>query len=140
MRCPLAMYCHCSPLSHELKVFLIFNTSQNVPCRYFNILSIVRKRIFVNSCVGDRGDWRPLLLFMSILQLLAGLCSQLTKEQKKTDYSPQLQASSWAASAERVLLLAKKIIAECLAVPSCTERSRNVMMSLINSSKEHSKC
>lgn len=85
MRCPLTTYCHCLPLSHELKVFLILSTSQNVPCRYFYVLSIVRNRIFVNSCLGDRGDWRSLLLFMSILQLLAGLCLQLTKEQKKTE-------------------------------------------------------
>lgn len=66
--------------------------------------------------------------------------SASARDWESKDYSPQLQASSWATSAERVPLLAKKIISECLAVPSCTERSRNVMISLINISKEHPKC
>lgn len=66
--------------------------------------------------------------------------SASARDWESKDYSPQLQASSWAAPAEGVLLLAKKIITECLAVSSHTERSRNVMMSLINSSKEHSEC
>lgn len=94
---------------------------------------------------------------MSILQLLAGLCSQLTKQQKKTkeerrpvsasardwesrDYSLQLQASSWATSAGRVFLLAKKITSKRLVVLSCAEQSRNVIISLINSSKWYLKC
>lgn len=37
------------------------NTSQNVTCRYFNILNVVKNRIFVNSCLGDRGEQRSLL-------------------------------------------------------------------------------
>lgn len=101
-----------------------FSASDNT-CRYFNIQRTVKSRTFVNSCLGDRGEWRPLPFFMSMLQLLASLCSQLTKQQRKTkeerrpvsasardwearDYSLQLQASSWATSAGRVFLLARK--------------------------------
>lgn len=40
----------------------------------------------------------------------------------------------------RIFLLAKKITSEHLVVPSCTEQSRNVIISLINSSKWYLKC
>lgn len=66
--------------------------------------------------------------------------SASARDWESWDYSPQLQVLSWATSAGRVFLLTKKIISECLVVLSCTERSRNVMISLINSSKEYSKC
>lgn len=66
--------------------------------------------------------------------------SASAKGWESRDYSPQLQASSWATSAQWVFLLAKKIISECLVVPSCTEWSRNVIISLINCSKEYWKC
>lgn len=149
----LVMYSHRVPLAPTSSGF---SASDNM-CRYFNILNTVKSRTFVNSCLGDRGEWRPLPFFMSILQLLAGLCSQLTKQQRKTkegrrpvsasardwesrDYSPQLQASPWATSAGRIFLLAKKITSERLVVPSCTEQSRNVIISLINSSKWYPKC
>ena len=32
-------------------------------CRYFNILNTVKSRTFVSSCLGDRGEWRPLPYF-----------------------------------------------------------------------------
>lgn len=131
-------------------------------CRYFNILNIVKSRTFVNSCLGDRGEWSPLLFLLWVycscwqvsvhswqrsrgkqrLLLTEGRrpVSASARDWESRDYSPQLQASSWATSAGRVFLLAKKIISECLVVPSCTEQSRNVMISLINSSKEYLKC
>lgn len=66
--------------------------------------------------------------------------SASARDWESRDYSPQLQASPWATSAGRIFLLAKKISSEHLVVPSCTEQSRNVIISLINSSKWYLKC
>lgn len=151
----LVMCSHRGPLTPPAEGTL--DSQHDNTCRHFNILRTVKSRTFVNSCLGDRGEWRPLPFLMSILQLLAGLCSQLTKQQRKTkkerkpvfasardwesrDYSLQLHASSWATSAGRVFLLAKKITSKCLVVASCAEQSRNVIISLTNSSKWDLKC